>query len=768
MSSLIVANSDTGRTLVGTIQQITAGGTLGNIWSVAAGAWQASPSNADRSITLTEGTGANLSTYSGGTGTLTGYSGRVVIRVHDVNLSYRTIGSQISYVQAGVQQRDLLEFDGTAMPAAVRAELNSNPVPASNMRGTDSAMLAASYTAPDNAGIAATLVQATTAATQSTTAATQATTAASNSTTLTSRLTSGRATNLDNLDATVSSRSVLTAALVRTELNSNPVPASNMRGTDNALLAASYTAPDNTGITNTLAQATTAASNSTTLTTRLSATRAGYLDNLSAGAVAQQATLSSVAGNVTLEMQGPAQFIIPASSSTVYAVDLFVQDMTGAMEAPDATPTFTAANVAGTDRSANVSAVTTVTAGHYRVTYTVSSAHATEIIIIKASVVESAQTLVRTVIIPAVPESVISGASFTSTDRTKLEAIHLKLPSKAYLAATNAADGDIDASQIDGDKSAFKADVSLLATAANLALVPTAVRTELNNNPVPASNMRGTDSAFLAVNWVAPNNAGITTASSQATTAATQATTAATQATAAAIDAATLVSRLTSGRATNLDNLDAAVSTRSDFDETTDQVLVNPTGLATAAQATAIKAKTDLIGATVAAVSDIPTAAAIATQVDSTLTANHPGDWGGGGDATAANQLTILSAIAGVVPSPPSVYQVQSSRRWTLLGDGEDSYATNVISLPSGASIILAMDFGNVLNPGTGVSSVSSVVDSSGNYLVPTELLPSQDRRAAHFRVSNLTAGTRYELLVTIQTTDGQTLTGRGVMRVES
>lgn len=44
---------------------------------------------------------------------------------------------------------------------------------------------------------------------------------------------------------------------------------SDMRGTDNALLASSYTAPDNTGIS--------------ALTSRLSATRAEYLDNLSTG-----------------------------------------------------------------------------------------------------------------------------------------------------------------------------------------------------------------------------------------------------------------------------------------------------------------------------------------------------------------------------------------------------------------------------------------------------------------------------------------------------
>jgi hypothetical protein len=46
----------------------------------------------------------------------------------------------------------------------------------------------------------------------------------------------------------------------------------------------------------------TASANTTTLTTRLSATRAGYLDNLSAGAVAQQSTLTTLSGYVDTEV----------------------------------------------------------------------------------------------------------------------------------------------------------------------------------------------------------------------------------------------------------------------------------------------------------------------------------------------------------------------------------------------------------------------------------------------------------------------------------
>ena len=46
-------------------------------------------------------------------------------------------------------------FAAAPTPQEVRDFFNANPTPASNMRGTDGAMLAASYLAPDNAGVAA-------------------------------------------------------------------------------------------------------------------------------------------------------------------------------------------------------------------------------------------------------------------------------------------------------------------------------------------------------------------------------------------------------------------------------------------------------------------------------------------------------------------------------------------------------------------------------------------------------------------------------------
>lgn len=813
MSLSFAVSSDTGRTLYGTIQQITAGGTLGNIWDNDGLTWAANPSTEKRRVTLTEGTGVNIGTYTGGTGTLTGYTGLVLKRIHDSNQNYKVIGTSLSYLLNGVEARyagdsDLTPIATSASTAATQSTTAATQATTAATQATTAATQAT--TAATQATTAATQStsassQATTAATQATTAATQATTAANNSTTLTTRLTATRATNLDNLDAAVTTRSTLTAALVRTELNANPVPASNMRGTDNALLAANYTAPANADITSALSQATTAATNSTTLTTRLSAARAGYLDNLSAGAVALEASLTNVANAVQIALVGPGQMVVPGSGTTTYTFDLFLYDLVGNMEAADSTPSFAAVNTTGTSRSANLSAVTSPSAGQYRITYAVASTHAVEQIILTATIVENGKTLTRSVITPVISVATLTGDTFTSADRTKLEAVHGKLPSKSYLAGTNAADGDINLDEADGSRTPFKADVSLLATATALSAVATTASNTLSQATTAATQATtaatnavaivdrvtvtratnldrldatissavtqataATTQATTAATQSTTAATQATTAASQATTAATQATTAATQATTAATNTTTLTTRLSDARAVKLDNLDAAISSRSTFNATNTNVTVTPGTLALEASVQAVKAKTDKIGATVAQVSDIPTAGTIAAQVDTVLTTNHPGNWAGGGDATLAKQNQILAAVAAVVPSPPSVVYVSGARTWTLLGDGSDWYAPNVLTLASNFSGVVAMDFSNVLNPGTGVSSVSSVTDLSGNSLTASTLLPSQDRNAAHFTVSNLVAGTRYDLLVTIGTSDGQTISGRGTLRCES
>jgi hypothetical protein len=133
-------------------------------------------------------------------------------------------------------------------------------------------------------------------------------------------------------------------------------------------------------------------------------------------------------------------------------------------------------------------------------------------------------------------------------------------------------------------------------------------------------------------------------------------------------------------------------------------------------------------------------------------------------DATEANQLTIISLLSGIVPTPVSPDRVNDSRTWWIKLGSEDNRAPQQVQVSESSIVTLAMDFSHQLNPGTAISGVSAVEDISGNGLVPTDILPSKDGQQAHFTVSSLVAGTTYLLKATVSTTDGQTLTGRGYL----
>lgn len=770
MSVSFLLTTDTGRNLFASAQQIQANGSLGDQWNVTTGQWETPPvAINDRQIGIVEGGVDDVGSYSGGTGQLGTYTGLVWKRIHDADESNRVVGTGLSYFAAGVEQSTAIQSDIDSVPAAVRAELQGNPVDSANMRGTDLALTAAGYTAPDNAGIASAAADSSTAATQSTTAATQSTAAAASSASVDGKLTAPRATNLDNLDVASSTLSNHSPADVQTELTNNPVPSSNMRGTELALTAAAYVAPDNAGISTAASQSTAAAASSASVDANLTTTRAGYLDNLSAGPVATQTSVDAINNSTRNKLVLPVEVQIPDAGSTNFTIDLLTYDATGISKDADSLPTITAANGAGTDRSINLSVVTQVGTGHYRTTYSVSSAHAVEQIVITANYVDDGDPIVTVGTTQVV--DTISGGGFTTSDRANLDAIFNKLPTATYFVGTAASAGTIDAGTMTGDKTGFMADVSLLALESTLAANPAAVQVELTNNPVPSSNMRGTDTAFLAATWIAPDNTGIATSAAQSTTAATQATTAATEATKAANAAESVDAKLTITRANNLDNLDVLISSRSTFDAGSDTVTLTPgQDVATETTALAIKAKTDLLPASPAAVSDIPTAGQIASQTDATLSAVHGvGLWDQWSDATLAKQDQILALLGGLSPSPPSPVLVAGQRTWFVERGTEGDRAPQIVSLSTQTQGTVAMDFADSMNPGTSISAVSSVTDVSGTLPAPVvaNLLPSQNGMAAHFDLQSLAAGSRYEFLVTIVTTDQQTLTGKGLCRVD-
>lgn len=351
--------------------------------------------------------------------------------------------------------------------------------------------------------------------------------------------------------------------------------------------------------------------------TKLTSARAGYLDNLSAGAAALESSVQSISSNIVVDMDVAPLVEIPESGTTTVRVDLLLQNKTGGMTGADSTPTITASNSGGTDRSVNLSAVTAIATGHYRVTYSVASTHAEELITVNsmATVGGVSATSVRAFNIVSVP----AGGGFSTSDRSNLDTITAKLPSASYLVGTTDTAGNILLDTAVGDKTAYQADETVVAAA-----------------------------------------------------------------------------------------------------------------------------------------------------VDVDLTAAHgSGAWNTASDATLAKQNEILTQIAGVVPSPASPVQVNRARTWMVKKGIENDRAPQVVTLASSTQAVLSMDFSHHLNPGTGITAVSSVTDLSGNGLVPTDLAPSGDRQAAHFSVASLTAGERHEFETVVTTSDNETLTGRGVLQVE-
>lgn len=186
------------------------------------------------------------------------------------------------------------------------------------------------------------------------------------------------------------------------------------------------------------------------LETRLTVARAGYLDNLNIGGnVASSAEVVVIQNNTRVVRVVPDVMERPDSGSTVFRIELLLYDTQGNMEVPDSIPTLSVVNQAGTSRDVNLDSTTMslVSTGRYRSTYTLDTAHALEELIYVFSVVEGGSTRLY-----ANPSMVVdtTAVDFTAADRTKLDAIHVKLPSKTYLTGTANSDGDVQLDEMTG------------------------------------------------------------------------------------------------------------------------------------------------------------------------------------------------------------------------------------------------------------------------------------------------------------------------------
>lgn len=228
---------------------------------------------------------------------------------------------------------------------------------------------------------------------------------------------------------------------------------------DNAITANSI---DTTGVTDiqtglaTSAAQTAAQTDLTTLTGRLTALRAGYLDNLNVGGnVASSAEVVAVQNNTKVVRVVPDLIERPDSGTMVYRIEILLYDQVGNMETPDSAPTLDLVDQSGTSLNARLGSttMTLVTTGRYRTTYTASSADNLDQLIWVFTVVESGLTRVygnTSLIVDT------TAVDFTAADRTKLNRLDTDyttaLAGKIDTIDTKVARIDTDYTTIRADK----------------------------------------------------------------------------------------------------------------------------------------------------------------------------------------------------------------------------------------------------------------------------------------------------------------------------
>lgn len=180
-------------------------------------------------------------------------------------------------------------------------------------------------------------------------------------------------------------------------------------------------------------------------------TRAGYLDNLNIGGnVSSSDEVTAIQNNTRVGRVVPQVIERPDSGTTLTNIELYLYDAIGNMEAPDSAPTIDLKDQAGNDLSARLDSATMalVSTGKYRAIYTSSTTDDLEQLVWTFSVVEGGATRLygnQTIIVDT------SAVDFSTADRSKLEAVFNKLPSKNYLTGTSNSDGDVQADEATGN-----------------------------------------------------------------------------------------------------------------------------------------------------------------------------------------------------------------------------------------------------------------------------------------------------------------------------
>lgn len=170
----------------------------------------------------------------------------------------------------------------------------------------------------------------------------------------------------------------------------------------------------------------------------VTSTRQGKLDNIPASTVASQADVLAINQSASrrIVLFTSFNYEIPASGSDTYEIELRTNDPDGAAETPSAV-TLTASGNSGS-YDARISVSSTPATGVTRWTFTVQSTDVSEQIRLRVSATLADATFTAS----AYPNLTnVDAQDFTSSDRTKLEAVYAKLPSASYLTGTASSNG---------------------------------------------------------------------------------------------------------------------------------------------------------------------------------------------------------------------------------------------------------------------------------------------------------------------------------------
>lgn len=203
--------------------------------------------------------------------------------------------------------------------------------------------------------------------------------------------------------------------------------------------------------------------------------RMAYIDNLNVGGnVASQSDIQGITQAQRLRLLPPPQMERPDSGTTTFRVWVYSYNEKHEAEDLDNNPTITVENNEGIDRSSNLGSIQKPggTTGQYYIDYSVSDAHSIEGLVFKCAATEGGTTVnyaAQSIVVDT------TAVDFTASDRSKLESMFLKMPSKAYVAGTNNSDGDIQADEMTGN---------FVGSVNNVVQQVSANVTEVNSNPV--------------------------------------------------------------------------------------------------------------------------------------------------------------------------------------------------------------------------------------------------------------------------------------------